>query len=300
MALLGWLTGRWPDAPIPLSIVTGPSLSGKTTFIERLVAHAPRDMSIGLIPNDSGHHGHDHDEHHAECGPVRRFACGCEGDKRHMKRTFAPIAKQHRPDLLVIETGGSEDCDDLLRRLREVERYVVVDMVCTVMSAVSAVFEIKKPEIVSQIEAANLVLLNDIDRADPEVIKASRSEVASRVTPGTPIFEAVKCEADMFPVVLAGARGNWRPEGTDACARHDVPLSDPARAAALIDAASGRFVRAKGTVDSQDGQSPRILNATARGIRWESATADDDGANAVSFYGHDLDTETLNREVSNV
>jgi len=312
MSVFDWLLGRRANAPVPLCIVAGPSHSGKTTFIKRLLASAPQGLSLGLISNDAEHHAagrgqacacdHTHEEHEGEPSAVRRFswrfkggcACGCEGDKRHVHRTFASIAKAPcPPDLLILETGGTEDCEALAERLAKERKYVVLDFVCTVISAVSAMFELKKPEVISQVTAADVVLLNEIDHAKPDVLRASREKIISYTAKGTPVFETVRCEVDILPLVLAGARGMWRPEPPAACTRHDVVLSECAEVERLVSAVQGRFLRAKGFVES-NGRAA-AFNATSKGTRWETVAAPDGDKNVASFYGLVLDVDAIDR-----
>jgi G3E family GTPase len=172
-------------SPVPILLVTGFLGAGKTTIVNHLLAHA-EGRRIAAVVNDFGAINIDAELIAGASDGVVSLSNGCiccslEGD---LLRTIATLLRRDlRPEFIVIETSGIADPADIVRNLMDplIWREAPLETVLCVVDATTDVEKLNDALLRSQLRAADVVALSNVDRADAaacaqlrDIIRAQR------------------------------------------------------------------------------------------------------------------------------
>ena len=156
--------------PVPILLVTGFLGAGKTTVVNRLLAHA-EGRRIAAVVNDFGAINIDAELIAGASDGVVSLANGCiccslEGD---LLRTLATLLRRDpKPDTIVIETSGVADPGDIIRNLMDpvILREAPLETVLCVMDAGTPPSALDDALVRAQLRVADIVALSKLDLAD--------------------------------------------------------------------------------------------------------------------------------------
>ena len=189
-----------------LSIVSGFLGSGKTTFIIQFArAAVERKIKVAVLVNEIGEIGID-DQHMRRLGlNVWEILGGCicctlAGD---LGNTLDKLMAEYKPDLVLLEPSGVADLrsvDKILemyvnKSLLKIRKLTIVDPLRFTM-----MIEVLTPLITSQIQSAELVLINKKDVASSDDMENARLKVADLHPEAKIICTSVKQKLD--PLIL--------------------------------------------------------------------------------------------------
>jgi G3E family GTPase len=153
--------------PVPILLATGFLGAGKTTTVNRILAHAA-GRRIAAVVNDFGAINIDAQLIAGAGDGVVSLTNGCiccslEGD---LLRTLASILRRSpRPDHIVIETSGVADPADIVRNLMDpvIWKEAPLETVLCVVDATTPVVQLDDALLRSQVRAADVVALSKTD-----------------------------------------------------------------------------------------------------------------------------------------
>ncbi len=266
---------RDPQRRVPFTILTGWLGAGKTTTLNRMLAHAG-GRRIAVLVNELGRIAIDTQLIVGVGGDVIELAGGCVCCKVDVRSDLwtgiADIVERSQPDHVVLETTGIAEpaaiLDGLVRVADSVrDRILPAGVVCVVDAESGAGALAKRDEAKEQALSADRVLIAKLDVADPAAVRATHA-LLDELAPDA--------ERAAFPTDEAGSRAltAWVVEKRQvramAVPKHDhhehgghhhhgsqitaISFSDAAplvgeRVLAVIEALGERLIRAKGFVN---------------------------------------------------
>jgi len=200
---------------IPIYIVTGFLGAGKTTLLKRLV-HAVKDNNFLFVINEFSAVDIDVGQIEKEGGVAVGVAGGSVFGRRLISDFVSflknvsdgiPVAGQSvKPDGLIIETSSMTDPRSIWKILDENSLgcdFHVAGVTAIVDPGVYMNLLLWLPNIRGQIQCADLVLLNKIDRHLPEIVNRLTDRVRS-VNPDARIIQCSYCDVDPAYVLETG------------------------------------------------------------------------------------------------
>ena len=271
---------------IPTVLVTGFLGAGKTTTINRLIAHvtsgwhdASRTLavlinefaSIGidgeLVPDAVGSLG---GYHKIE---LNRGSIFCACIRTDFISELKKLATDVQPDLLLIEATGIARVDDLYAMMSQdgLDRLLRIEKNICVADATSFHKVERTLEAVAvQANYADVFILNKTDRADAALVEKTEALLAAH-NPKAPIYRAVRADVPFAEILSlesgadAGSRARSGAPSTDASPEyHSASMQfrgvfDSAKWRALASSFEpGRLLRAKGVIVYPEG--PRYFD----------------------------------------
>ncbi|HEU6437277.1 MAG TPA: CobW family GTP-binding protein [Nitratidesulfovibrio sp.] len=176
----------------PLVVLTGFLGSGKTTLLRHFVEYnLQRDRFVAVIQNEIGAVGLDGKLLEDGCRVVETDeGCVCCSLSGRLRHGLAQVLEQFAPDVVVLETSGLANPLNLLGELHEVSDLVTPGAVVTVVDTASFAAALRESRVArDQVAAADILVLNKIDIAEPDHIEAARS-MAAHINPRATRFEA--------------------------------------------------------------------------------------------------------------
>lgn len=182
---------------IPTHIITGFLGVGKTTAIRSLFAQRPANERWGIFVNEYGMVSLDHlllDQH----GPlidVQELAggCFCCTTAELLKPALAGFIRRTHPDRLFIEPSGAGHPAGLIDTLRTHwfgERLDLLPTLCLVDPQDFGTKRITNQAVFyDQIQMADVVVLNWLDRRDPDLVARCRAWLTEFDPPKAHIYE---------------------------------------------------------------------------------------------------------------
>ena len=175
----------------PLMMITGFLGSGKTTLLNQIVEYKALSSYkfIAVIQNEVGHV--DVDSKLVD-GAYRvtslEEGCVCCTLMGELHQAIRKICIEYEPDLIVIETTGVADPRSIITEIRELETSVRFDSIVCVVDVLNLEYILRDyPVARSQIECANLILLNKKDLMDEETL-AKVEKIISSINPQATIL----------------------------------------------------------------------------------------------------------------
>lgn len=175
-------------------LITGFLGSGKTTFLNRLIRAFPPDRKLTILMNEFGEVGIDGllvEGEDLDILEISRGSIFCVCVKTDFIRGLARVAREIRPDVLIIEATGTADPGDMKRdlglsvfqnRFRFREQVCLIDAVN--FTAVYGAFA----SVEKQMAAATCFLINKTDLAGPEEVRRIR-KIVGRHHPDPVFYE---------------------------------------------------------------------------------------------------------------
>lgn len=187
---------------LPICLVTGFLGAGKTTFLKNVVARN-RDRKIVYLINEFSAHDVDGAIVSAENPNVVSIPGGSIFCKCLVTEFIGQLKKaaQHWPDAegVVIEASGMANPKVMEQMLVETGLDKLYRL-ATVVSVIdpSSFFKLRHtlPNIIAQIEASDVVLINKTDRNPPEKI-AETYALVRQINPAAERIQTVRCEAEI-------------------------------------------------------------------------------------------------------
>jgi len=245
---------------LPLTIIAGFLGAGKTTLLNRLLAE-PHALRLAVLVNDFGRINVDAALVASRTADTIALTngCACCSIAGDLTRALVQLAQaESLPDAVVLEASGIADPRSLAQ-VALANPSMRLDGVLTLVDAETVHAHASDPDhgplFRSQIEAADLIVLNKRDLVDAGRFEAAREWIAVRA-PNRPIVAAER--ADVATEVLLGldsrrTRDEWHSAPAHArlfltrTIESDVPVEE-AQLLALLDAGPADVLRAKGIV----------------------------------------------------
>ncbi len=173
------------DGHTDVYLISGFLGSGKTTFLNRLVAHVPDDVSFLILMNEFGEVGLDGvlvEGEDLDMIEISKGSIFCACVKTDFIKALHEIATNVRPNVMLIETTGVANPSDLDRDLqlpifggafRLRDKFCLIDAV-NFMDTYESFLAIEK-----QLEASDVFIINKMDLADPDEVSAIKDVVRS-------------------------------------------------------------------------------------------------------------------------
>jgi G3E family GTPase len=190
-----------PASKLPVYLVTGFLGSGKTTFLQKVIAAAdfPRE-STALLINDAGPMNIDAKVFKGKAEAVKALSggCACCVVSKDLQRELRALAKDPRIKQVWIEASGVAEVEDLLDRLTEED----LPQLCEIKRVIHVVDTLNygrgffgKSLQHAQWRWADVVLLNKTDLVKPAVLAALREKVLE-INPKARVLASIRGEAE--------------------------------------------------------------------------------------------------------
>jgi G3E family GTPase len=274
-------TQRSAPGSLPLTVVSGFLGAGKTTLLNRLLAE-PHGRRIAVLVNDFGRINIDAELIGSRTEDTINLAngCACCSVAGDLAKTIVELAQREvPPDAIVIEASGLADPRGIVQvalanpALRLDGIVALVDAETLLDQAIDAACA---NTLLSQVDAADLVVLNKRDLVSGERAGAVRAWLEARA-PGRPLIEAVQGEVPVDIVLgIDTAREFSAPVPADhASGFESVSLAceqalDRARLREWLDHLPEGVMRAKGVLWIADDAAQRTVYQRV-GRRWSFA-----------------------------
>ena len=269
---------------IPVTIVTGPLGSGKTTLIAALLGR-PELADTAVVVNEVGAVPLDHHlvREVSETVSVLGSGCVCCALRSDLadalKDLFLRRVRGEVPEFrrLVVETTGLADPAPVLRTLLRdpmVAAQYAPERVVTVIDAPGGAARLaERPETAKQVALADRLVLSQTDLAGDGAIAAVKAGLAE-LAPGVPVIEAVRGTLDPATLLGGSDPAPADPGGTDdehahphGIRTHVLSRAAFASAGALQDALQAllrahgeRILRVKGLAAVDDDDRPLAVH----------------------------------------
>ncbi|WP_353116147.1 CobW family GTP-binding protein [Nitratidesulfovibrio sp.] len=268
----------------PLLVLTGFLGSGKTTLLRHFIEYnLQRDRFVAVIQNEIGAVGLDGKLLEDGCRVVEADeGCVCCSLSGRLRHGLVQLLERFTPDVVVLETSGLANPLNLLDELHEVSDMVSRGPVITVVDTVSFASALRESRVArDQVTAADILVLNKTDIAEPEHITAARA-MAARINPGAMLHEAtggaipfgLLADTDTTrrrpgqrglprfgDTAFHGGAATHADDGyTAETLRVHAPMALP-QLEALLESESRRYFRIKGVVDVAGYDTPLLVQS---------------------------------------
>lgn len=254
---------------IPICLVTGFLGSGKTTFLKHVVSHHADERIVYLIndfsPQDVDGVLLEEVEEDVLSIPGGSIFCRClvtqfVGNLQTIPERFNSDNNPLKG--VVIEASGVANPMVIEQMLSETglnEVYSLATIVSIVDPGSLPKLVETLPNIRSQVEAADVVLVNKIDLFEPHQVNRAE-QIVREIKPQADVVRTVRCQADvdLFPGGGGprGLEGEYAPCADPNYTRYSLSFEEAVNIDALVadlEALRGEIYRAKGFVPTEDG-----------------------------------------------
>ena len=192
-----------PTTPrTPITLVTGPLGSGKTTVLRHVLATKPAKMAI--VMNEFGEIAIDTKVIEGKNVRIAELGggCVCCSLLGEFQAAVNEIIQKVAPEMIIVETTGLAEPEALVFNIQEALPQCRLDGVVSVIDADAL---IRFPELGHttrlQIEGGDILLLNKIDLIDPDQIEPLETKLRD-INPTAAIIRTERCRID--PELLFG------------------------------------------------------------------------------------------------
>jgi len=273
---------------IPVLVVSGFLGSGKTTLVRALLAEAQATGErLAVVVNDFGALGIDRAVLGAGDARTVELAGGCVCCElsEELVDTLEAIRRDVAPDRIVIEASGlALPYETQLSLWRPPVADWVGDDMAVVLVNAEQLAELRDLDglFEQQVTAADLLVLNQIDRVDAAEVAALEARLRA-IEPEVPIVRAVQARVDpmlLRPIERAGGARDASAQPPHDHTAHAAFVAEViAVESGVVEAAlvarlrALGAVRAKGFVETAEG--PRLVQGVGRRIELTPATPPD-------------------------
>jgi G3E family GTPase len=186
----------------PITLITGPLGSGKTTLLRHILATRP--AKIAIVMNEFGEIAIDTKVIEGKNVRIAELGggCVCCSLLGEFEAAVAEIIKKVAPEIIIVETTGLAEPEALVFNIQEALPECRLD---GVISVIDADMLVRFPELGhttrSQIEGADILLLNKIDLVDAKQIEPLETKLR-KINPSAAIIRTKRCRID--PELLFG------------------------------------------------------------------------------------------------
>lgn len=194
----------------PIALITGSLGSGKTTLLRRILETTDRRLAV--LMNEFGEIAIDSQIIQGENVQIVELAggCVCCSLTGEFEAAVAEIIDTVHPEFIVVEATGVAEADALVYEVEDNLPQVHLDSVICIVDAHAS---IKYPAVGytarTQLEAADVILINKIDLITAEQVKDVEAQVRA-FNERALIFKTVRCDVDVD--VLLGLDIGGRPK----------------------------------------------------------------------------------------
>lgn len=180
----------------PIMLITGSLGSGKTTLLRRILQTSDRRLAV--LMNEFGELAIDSKVIEGENIQIVELAggCVCCSITGEFEAAVKEVMEKIRPDYILVEATGVAEADALVYEVEDNLPEVRLD---SVVSVVDAYLSIKYPSIGytmrTQLEAADIVLINKIDLVTTDELKEVEAQIR-RHNDTAVFFKTVGCDLD--------------------------------------------------------------------------------------------------------
>ncbi|MEP9376390.1 GTP-binding protein [Aquabacter sp. CN5-332] len=292
---------------LPVTIVTGFLGSGKTALINHILSYA-EGLRVVVLVNEFGEIGIDGDlVIAAEAGMVELsngcICCSVNDDL--VDGLVQVLSREDRVDHIVIETSGIADPLPVALTLQRSEFRSCLRLDAIIAVADAEQFSLDMFDGVaarSQLENANVVLVNKTDVATPAQLASVEARLAA-INPNASIVRTLRCALPLPLILDVGAAPSIAAEPfychgaadgfTSIAFESDIPFS-LARFQAFLDRdrPPGLF-RAKGFVSMVETGRRYVFHLVGGRFSVEEDKSESQMANRLVLIGRDLDRDHL-------
>ena len=267
-----------PEARTPIGVIAGSLGSGKTTLIRKVLDQADRRYAV--LMNEFGELPIDSEVIRGKNVEIAELVggCVCCSLTGELEAAVEEILDRVHPEYILLEATGIAEADALVYEVEErIPRVRLDSVVCIVDADTSVRFPAVGYAGRSQLQAADIVLINKIDlvtEADVGSVVAQVREFA----PEAAVLKTVRCAADVC--VLFGLSVEDRPAGAPVHGEEtfgsfayaaSAPLDEP-RFREAVSSLPPSVFRAKGFLRFRDGS--RLFNYVAGRADFEEFPAE--------------------------
>ena len=266
------------EARTPITIVTGSLGSGKTTLLRRILDTTGRRLAI--LMNEFGEIAIDSRVIAGRNVQMIELAggCVCCSLTGELEAAVQEIIDSVHPELIVLEATGVAEADALVYEIEDNIPMVRLDGVVAIVDAYAS---IKFPQMGyttrTQLEAADILLINKIDLVNTDELKQVEEQARSHNSRAT-VFRSVRCEMDtglLFGLGIEKREAVAPPQHTDefqSVVFTTIKAINRERFSRFAENLPETVYRAKGFVCFADG--PALFNYVAGRAELEEFPAD--------------------------
>lgn len=143
--------------------------SGKTSFLKNFIEyHTSNNRFVAVIQNEIGETGLDGKLLEDEYAVLEMDeGCVCCSLIGQLKKGIQQILDKHQPDVIILETTGLANPQNMLSEIHDLDELINFDSVTTVVDGKNIEGLITESKIIKeQIKAANVILINKTDLID--------------------------------------------------------------------------------------------------------------------------------------
>ena len=272
-----------PESPIPLTVVSGYLGAGKTTLINRAITtHGHPGLCV--IVNDFGALSIDAEVLRRNDGQTLALANGCvccSAASGLYKAFETALTLTPRPTQILLEASGVADPARLIAIARA-EPDMQPGKVITMVDAASFVADLKEnlkaPDIVRQLQAADIVLLSKTDLVDSDAVVLI-TNLLSGIAPDAPV--EISNSEDVLRHLFTGDAGTISGRVTSNGLLHEPHsrystrtircgmLGDRDGFLAELENLGPALIRLKGLVALEESPTVQLLNVAGGRARLE-------------------------------
>lgn len=213
---------------IPLTLLTGFLGAGKTTLLNRIL-HADHGLRVAVLVNDFGAINIDTQLVVGVEGETISLANGCicctiRDDL--LQAALQLVERADPPEYIIVETSGVSDPEAVAVTflLPELRSRIQLDSILTVVDAEQVLSLTGADALLAedQVALADIVILNKVDLATPELLEQVRAWV-EEVAPRARVLETVHGNA---PLELLLGVGAFSPERLHQRTRRDIHVHE--------------------------------------------------------------------------
>lgn len=140
--------------------------SGKTSFLKHFIEyHTANNRFVAVIQNEIGESGLDGILLEDEYAVLEMDeGCVCCSLIGQLKKGIQQILDKHHPDVIILETTGLANPQNMLSEIHDLDELIKFDSVTTVVDGKNIESQISESKIIEeQIKSANVILINKTD-----------------------------------------------------------------------------------------------------------------------------------------
>lgn len=248
---------------IPVHIIAGFLGSGKTTLMNRLLKALPETTNAAVIVNDFGEIPLDGTLIDQGDYAMKELPSGCVCCtlKGPLSDALTALAEDVNPDVILMETTGVAVPMEIAGNFRSAALHEIVrvgNIICLVDAGSFLRYEKHYDVLGKQVMQANTLVLNKVDIASPDVLKATRHRLEYLRQPDAVLIETrhsnvgintvLEVRPVFFPFTPVGGHAHFLSVSIE-----ESRISDPGRLMDFLRALGDPVARAKGIVRTSQG-----------------------------------------------
>ena len=222
------MTEKQSPFPVPLTIVTGFLGAGKTTLLNYIL-HADHGLRIAVLVNDFGAINIDSAlivDVEGETVSLSNGCICCTIRDDLLMETVRLLKRSEPPEYIIVETSGVSDpmAVAMTFLMPDLQPYVTVDSILTVVDS-EQLFTLDDDYMqvaMGQIDVADIVILNKVDRLAPEKLAEVKDKIAAMI----PDVRLLETSYGRAPLEMVIGVGKYAPEKLVARATQDIHVHE--------------------------------------------------------------------------